>query len=155
MEELVWRIRRLPAREPIGPTAAGCLPGMDSRACAALLKELARTGLAHRAQEFFDYVLALGDASEAARLADVYTYTAAISICVSAQQVPFLSSLSPSRLHFLQGVSAGGCHPSRGRTLRQAEDSESVQCHDFLAKTGTGAAICNLLKCDIFCRYVV
>ena len=88
VEELVWRIRRLPAREPIGPTAAGCLAGLDSRACAALLKELARTGLAHRAQEFFDHLLALTDASEAARLADVYTYTAAISICVSAQQVP-------------------------------------------------------------------
>lgn len=89
----MWRIRRLPAREPIGATAAACLPGLDSRACAALLKELARTGLAHRAQEFFDHVLALGDSSEAARLADVYTYTAAISICVSAQQV-----LPPCRL---------------------------------------------------------
>lgn len=88
VEELVWRIRRLPAREPIAATAAGCLPGLDSRACAALLKELARTGLAHRAQEFFDHVLGLGDSAEAARLADVYTYTAAISICVSAQQVP-------------------------------------------------------------------
>ncbi|BDA45635.1 probable pentatricopeptide repeat-containing protein At2g31400, chloplastic at N-terminal half [Coccomyxa sp. Obi] len=94
VEELVWRIRRLPAREPIGPTAAGCLAGLDSRACAALLKELARTGLAHRAQEFFDHVLGLTDASEAARLADVYTYTAAISICVSAQQLERALELS-------------------------------------------------------------
>ncbi len=87
VEDLVWRIRRLPAREPISTVAASALPNLDSRACAALLKELARTGLAHRAQDFFDYVLSLGEVHEAARLCDVYTYTAAISICVSAQQV--------------------------------------------------------------------
>ncbi len=67
--------------------AASSISGLDSRAVAALLKELAKTGNVHRAQEFFDYVLGLGDQHEAARLCDVFTYTAAISICNNDQQV--------------------------------------------------------------------
>jgi hypothetical protein len=88
VEELVWQIRRLPPGEGVGGVAGAALPNLDSRACAALLKELARSGLAQRAQEFFDFVLALGPGHEAGgRLADVYTYTAAISNCVGSQQV--------------------------------------------------------------------
>ena len=67
--------------------AASSISGLDSRAVAALLKELAKTGSVHRAQEFFDYVLGLGEQHEAARLCDVFTYTAAISICNNDQQV--------------------------------------------------------------------
>ena len=80
-------MRRLAPGESVAGVAGGCLGALDSRAAAALLKELARAGLPHRAQELFDHVLALGPAHEAAaRLADVYTYTAAISNCVGAQQ---------------------------------------------------------------------
>ena len=79
--------RRLPARESVASVAAGCILGLDSRAVAALLKELAKTGNGHRAHEFFDYILGLGDQHEAARLCDVFTYTAAISICNNDQQV--------------------------------------------------------------------
>lgn len=67
--------------------AAASIPGLDSRAVAALLKDLAKTGQGHRAHEFFEYILGLGDQQEAARLCDVFTYTAAISICNNDQQV--------------------------------------------------------------------
>ena len=50
-----------------------------------------RLGLAHRAQEFYDHVLGLSEEHEAARLCDVYTYTAAISICNNDQQVRTIS----------------------------------------------------------------
>ena len=79
--------------------AASSIQGLDSRAVAALLKELAKTGQGARAHEFFEYILGLGDQHEAARLCDVFTYTAAISICNNDQQVrralPSLSSLAP------------------------------------------------------------
>lgn len=77
--------------------AASSLSGLDSRAVAALLKELAKTGNVHRAQEFFDYILGLGDQHEAARLCDVFTYTAAISICNNDQQVSRLTFAFPAR----------------------------------------------------------
>ena len=67
--------------------AASSIQGLDSRAVAALLKELAKTGQGARAHEFFEYILGLGDQHEAARLRDVFTYTAAISICNNDQQV--------------------------------------------------------------------
>ena len=67
--------------------AASSIQGLDSRAVAALLKELAKTGQGARAHEFFEYILGLGDQHEAARLCDVFTYTAAISICNNDQQV--------------------------------------------------------------------
>jgi len=79
--------RRLPAREAVIGIAAGSITALDSRAVAALLKELAKTGNGYRAHEFFDYILSLGDQHEAARLCDVFTYTAAISICNNDQQV--------------------------------------------------------------------
>ena len=79
--------RRLPPREPVTSVAASSIQGLDSRAVAALLKELAKTGQGARAHEFFEYILGLGDQHEAARLCDVFTYTAAISICNNDQQV--------------------------------------------------------------------
>ena len=78
-------------REAVTGIAAGSISGLDSRAVAALLKELAKTGSVHRAQEFFDYILGLGDQHEAGRLCDVFTYTAAISICNNDQQVSHLT----------------------------------------------------------------
>ena len=88
--------RRLPAREAVTGIAASSISGLDSRAVAALLKELAKTGSVHRAQEFFDYVLGLGEQHEAARLCDVFTYTAAISICNNDQQVSILTFSMPA-----------------------------------------------------------
>ena len=93
--------RRLPAREPVTGVAASSIQGLDSRAVAALLKELAKTGQGARAHEFFEYIAGLGDRHDAARLCDVFTYTAAISICNNDQQVR-----CP-----LRRSACGGCFP--------------------------------------------
>lgn len=52
---------------------------LDSRAVAALLKELAKNGLPHRAAELFDWLRSLPPDHALARLADLYTYTTIIS----------------------------------------------------------------------------
>ena len=115
--------RRLPSRESVASVAAGCIPGLDSRAVAALLKELAKTGNGHRAHEFFDYILGLGDQHEAARLCDVFTYTAAISICNNDQQVcepcsvPGLQASLPER-SWATAIHAAFTHLVHHATLR-------------------------------------
>jgi hypothetical protein len=48
---------------------------MDSRAVAAMLKELARVGCAGRAHELFDWLRGLPPTHELAALCDVYTFT--------------------------------------------------------------------------------
>ena len=119
--------RRLPARESLASVAAGSVPGLDSRAVAALLKELAKTGNGHRAHEFFDYILGLGDQHEAARLCDVFTYTAAISICNNDQQVCEPCSIPACEHHCLSAhglqqscclcLACSSCHPLPSLTV--------------------------------------
>ena len=52
---------------------------LDSRAVAALLKELSKGGAPHRAAELFDWRRSLPPDHPLARLADLYTYTTIIS----------------------------------------------------------------------------
>ena len=66
--------------------AAG-LQALDSRAVAALLKELAKSGAPHRASELFDYLRSLPEEHELAHLADLYTYTTVISQCGGHQHL--------------------------------------------------------------------
>ena len=63
------------------------LPHLDSRAVAALLKELSKGGLPYRAAELFDWLRALPESDPLARLADLYTYTTIISQCGGHQQL--------------------------------------------------------------------
>ena len=58
---------------------------LDSRAVAALLKELAKAGAPNRAGELFDYLRSLPEEDELACLADLYTYTTIISQCGAHQ----------------------------------------------------------------------
>lgn len=58
---------------------------LDSRALAALLKELAKAGVPNRAGELFDYIRSVPEDSDLYNLADVYTYTTVISQCGAHQ----------------------------------------------------------------------
>ncbi|KAI8477052.1 MAG: hypothetical protein J3K34DRAFT_169864 [Monoraphidium minutum] len=87
VEDLIRVVQALP---PAAPAADAVRPGLlflDSRAFAALLKGLAKGGLAHRAAELFDEIRSLPPGHELAHLADVYTYTTAISQCSSHHQL--------------------------------------------------------------------
>jgi pentatricopeptide repeat protein len=63
------------------------LHALDSRAVAALLKELSKAGAPHRAAELFDYLRSLPDGHELSALADLYTYTTVISQCGGHQHI--------------------------------------------------------------------
>lgn len=60
---------------------------LDSRAVAALLKDLAKAGAPHRASQLFDYLRSLPQDHELSRLVDLYTYTTVISQCGNHQQL--------------------------------------------------------------------
>lgn len=60
---------------------------LDSRAVAALLKDLAKAGAPHRASQLFDYLRSLPHDHELSHLVDLYTYTTVISQCGSHQQL--------------------------------------------------------------------
>lgn len=54
---------------------------MDSRALAALLKDLGRVDKAVRAFEIFDLLRSRSDQAEIRQLLDIYTYTTIVSVC--------------------------------------------------------------------------
>lgn len=81
VEDLVRKVLGLTVEEPVGPAVAAALTYLDSRALAALLKELAKCGRISRAAELFDWLRTLPTCNELAGLCDVYTYTTAISLC--------------------------------------------------------------------------
>jgi pentatricopeptide repeat protein len=56
VEDLIRAVQALPASAPASEAVRAGLPYLDSRAYAALLKGLAKAGLAHRAAELFDDV---------------------------------------------------------------------------------------------------
>ncbi len=51
------------------------LHSLDSRACAALLKELSKNGLSHHALTIFDWLQSLPSEHELSSQCDVFTYT--------------------------------------------------------------------------------
>ncbi|KIY91222.1 hypothetical protein MNEG_1587 [Monoraphidium neglectum] len=100
VEELIRGVQALPASAPAGDAVRAGLAYLDSRAFAALLKGLSKAGLGNRAMELFDDVRrvpldnnpctgsrSLENSNELSHLADVYTYTTAISQCSSHHQL--------------------------------------------------------------------
>ena len=75
VEDLVAIVQRLPPGMPAVPAVALGLHGLDSRACAALLKELSSNGLPHHALAIFDWLQSLPMENQLSRLCDVFTYT--------------------------------------------------------------------------------
>ncbi|KAK9807258.1 hypothetical protein WJX73_003948 [Symbiochloris irregularis] len=87
VEDLLHIIRNLPPEESAVQAVSRGLFYLDSRALAALLKELHKAGLSNRASELFDWLRALPEGHELGPLCDVYTYTTLISQCGSHQQL--------------------------------------------------------------------
>ncbi|PSC77032.1 Pentatricopeptide repeat-containing [Micractinium conductrix] len=87
VESLVKAVQRLKPGQPVMDAVRDGLSRLDSRATAALLKELSKGGLPHRAAELFDWLRSLPGDDPLARLADLYTYTTIISQCGSHQQL--------------------------------------------------------------------
>lgn len=87
VESLVKATQRLKPGQPVMDAVQEGLHRLDSRAVAALLKELAKNGLPHRAAELFDWLRSLPPDHALARLADLYTYTTIISQCGGHQQL--------------------------------------------------------------------
>ncbi|GMH32210.1 hypothetical protein BSKO_00044 [Bryopsis sp. KO-2023] len=81
VEDIVRLVQSLPPDTAVGPKVSQALCYLDSRATAALLKELAKVGKVQRAVELFDWLRALDTRHELTALCDVYTYTTAISLC--------------------------------------------------------------------------
>ncbi len=75
VEDLVAMVQRLPAGVSAIPTVAQGLHSLDSRACAALLKDLSKNGLPHHALSIFDWLQSLPTDNQLTRLCDVFTYT--------------------------------------------------------------------------------
>ncbi|RMZ54002.1 hypothetical protein APUTEX25_002579, partial [Auxenochlorella protothecoides] len=87
VDELVRAVKRLGPKQGVMEGVEAGLACLDSRAVAALLKELAKAGAGHRATELFDALRALPPGAPLARLADLYTYTTAVSQCGAGQQL--------------------------------------------------------------------
>lgn len=87
VEELVRLITALPPTQSVVLAVGQSLHYLDSRALAALLKELAKVGSVDRAIELFNWLRSLPLTDELSGLCDVYTYTTAISIMGHKQQL--------------------------------------------------------------------
>ncbi|CAL8463218.1 g2752 [Coccomyxa elongata] len=75
VEDLVDAVRKLPPDASAIPAVSQGLFYMDSRAVAAMLKEMARIGCGGRAQEVFDWLRSLPPTHDLASLCDVFTFT--------------------------------------------------------------------------------
>lgn len=87
IEVLVNLVSSVPNGQPLGDATYQALFQLEGRSCALLLKELARAGLHKRAGELFDWVRNLQGGHPLLSLLDVYSYTAAISLCIVSQNV--------------------------------------------------------------------
>eukprot|EP00891_Asterochloris_glomerata_P006084 jgi/Astpho2/6084/Aster-04031 len=94
IDDILWRIKRLPPHDQIDQVAAECMPQLHSRGLAALMKELGKSGLSHRAFQLFDWLIALPEGHMCQGICDVYVYTAMISNCVAQQDMQRALSLS-------------------------------------------------------------
>ena len=90
VEDLIAVVQRLPPGMSPVPVVAQGLHGLDSRACAALLKDLSKSGLPHHALTIFDWLQSLPAENDLSRLCDVFTYTTGETS--SLQHVPALTS---------------------------------------------------------------
>lgn len=87
VEELVRVCSTLPADASAVSAVSSALAYLDSRAMAALMKELAKTQQLARAMEIFDWLKSLPAEHELYGLCDVYTFTTAISLMGPSQQL--------------------------------------------------------------------
>jgi pentatricopeptide repeat protein len=89
VDSLVRGVMSLKNSQPIleAPRLASGLRTLDSRAVAALLKELNKAGAQTRATELFDYLRSLPEDHALSPLADLYTYTTVISQCGGHQHL--------------------------------------------------------------------
>lgn len=87
VESLVAMISNIPPGQDLSDNIYQSLFRLQGRSCALVLKELARSGLHRRASELFDWVRALDQGHPLQSLLDVYSYTAAISLCISTHDV--------------------------------------------------------------------
>ena len=83
VEQTVRMLCQLPDNQRMGNDVLSLMGGIDSRDLARLLKELSRMSMANRAVELFDAIRL----SNNALLLDVFTYTAAISLCIATHDV--------------------------------------------------------------------
>jgi pentatricopeptide repeat protein len=86
VENLLEIVVALPHSTDAGVAVGPALAQLDSSALAALIKELGRTGHFQRSVELFDFVRRQA-APEYTHLLDIYTYTTAIAVCSSGQQL--------------------------------------------------------------------
>jgi len=86
-ETFVAMVSNVPPGQPLSDGIYQSLFQLQGRSCALVLKELARSGLHRRASELFDWVRALDHGHPLQSLLDVYSYTAAISLCISTHDV--------------------------------------------------------------------
>ena len=91
MEDLVAMVQRLTPGVSAIPTVAQGLHSLESRACAALLKDLSKNGLPHHALTIFDWLQSLPSENELSSLCDVFTYTTGMTQLVA--------QLQPSKHH--------------------------------------------------------
>lgn len=87
VEELVRVCSTLPPDGSAVAAVSAAMAYLDSRATAALMKELAKTQQLARAMEIFDWLKSLPAEHELYSLCDVYTFTTAISLMGPSQQL--------------------------------------------------------------------
>jgi pentatricopeptide repeat domain-containing protein 1 len=87
VEELVRVCCTLPPDTSAVTAVSAALVYLDSRAMAAFMKELAKSQQLNRAMEVFDWLKSLPQEHELYPLADVYTFTTAISLMGPSQQL--------------------------------------------------------------------
>ena len=80
VENIVALVQQLEPEAAVAPVLEQTLFGYDSRAAAALFKELSKAGLTHRAFELFDWLRSLPPQHQLQRLCDVFTYTTSESL---------------------------------------------------------------------------
>lgn len=108
VEELLKLLRRAPRGSAAVPIIADSLCFLDSRALAALLKELSKTGMRDAAFEIFDWLRSLSKTGAVQRsgLLDVYTYTTMI---VSAPAGPCTHACRAGQDRSGQGSTREAC----------------------------------------------
>ena len=87
LQELVRLVSKLSPEASAVSAIAPALHYLDSRAMAALMKELAKVRQLQRAMELFNWLKSLEPGHELYALCDVYTFTTAISLMGQAQQL--------------------------------------------------------------------
>jgi pentatricopeptide repeat domain-containing protein 1 len=87
VDQMTTLLRRAPRGGPLPERALAALHHLDSRSVSLMIKDLAKLGADGVATQLFDMLRSLPERHLLRRLCDVYTYTAAISLCIHSQDV--------------------------------------------------------------------